>query len=343
MLEEGERVAALEASAGVAPGQGGGVAGAATDSLDFSGSSDSTTLARSHAGARLESSDPLALFEPARSPETTTANAPTSSPPAHSPFSSPSSSPAPAQAPPGTAALFAPLQGTIVSIEVAPGARVHAGQPLLIMEAMKMEHVIAAPQSGHVRAIAVVPRETVYEGHALLFIEPAEVEGELEVSDDAIEAAAQWAFDHGHRVLVDPAPARPVSAALIACRPILTPNAGEAGELSGEKSPATAAKELALMTGSPVAITMGERGVVVVDGDLVEKLPSYRVDVVDTTGAGDTFSGALAVNLSESMPFAQAVQRAQAAAAISTRAAGARAGMPAKSELAVFLAGSAMP
>ncbi len=165
----------------------------------------------------------------------------------------------------------------------------------------------------------------------------------FEVSDDAIEAAAQWAFDHGHRVLVDPAPARPVSAALIACRPILTPNAGEAGELSGEKSPATAAKELALMTGSPVAITMGERGVVVVDGDLVEKLPSYRVDVVDTTGAGDTFSGALAVNLSESMPFAQAVQRAQAAAAISTRAAGARAGMPAKSELAVFLAGSAMP
>lgn len=163
----------------------------------------------------------------------------------------------------------------------------------------------------------------------------------FEVSDEAIEVAAQWAFASRHRVLVDPAPARPLSVALIACRPIVTPNAGEAAGLSGESAPQVAAVEITRLTTSPVAVTLGRMGVVVADGDLVGTFPSYEVDVVDTTGAGDTFSGALAVSLSESRLFTDAVQRAQAAAAMSTRAAGARLGMPTKSELEAFLAGRA--
>ncbi len=86
--------------------------------------------------------------------------------------------------------LHAPMQGTIVSIEVLEGDAVRQGQPLLVMNAMKMEHVIAAPASGVVRRVAVHEGDTVPEGHPLVFIEPRDVE----LSD--AERAAQIDLDH---------------------------------------------------------------------------------------------------------------------------------------------------
>lgn len=159
----------------------------------------------------------------------------------------------------------------------------------------------------------------------------------FEVRDEAIEVAAEWAFALGHRILIDPAPARQLSEALVACRPMLTPNAGEAEALSGQSSPGVAAGVLGGLTTRPVAVTMGHEGVLIVHDDLQETIPAYEATVMDTTGAGDTFSGALAVGLSEARSFVEAVQRAQAAAAISTQAEGARSGMPTRAELDAFL------
>jgi acetyl/propionyl-CoA carboxylase alpha subunit/acetyl-CoA carboxylase carboxyltransferase component len=78
--------------------------------------------------------------------------------------------------PEGTVPMRAPMQGTIVSIAVKEGDAVAQGQPLLVMDAMKMQHEIASPARGYVRRIAVEPGETIYEGHALLFVEEADVE-----------------------------------------------------------------------------------------------------------------------------------------------------------------------
>ncbi len=77
--------------------------------------------------------------------------------------------------PEGTVAVAAPMQGTIVSLDVAEGDRVHAGQQLFVMEAMKMEHVIRAHVSGIVRQITVAKGDAVFEGHPLAFIEEADV------------------------------------------------------------------------------------------------------------------------------------------------------------------------
>jgi acetyl/propionyl-CoA carboxylase alpha subunit/acetyl-CoA carboxylase carboxyltransferase component len=79
-------------------------------------------------------------------------------------------------APEGTVRVPAPMQGTIVSLAVKEGDAVAAGQPLLIMDAMKMQHEIRSPTRGYVRRIAVEPGETIYEGHALLYVEEADVE-----------------------------------------------------------------------------------------------------------------------------------------------------------------------
>jgi acetyl/propionyl-CoA carboxylase alpha subunit/acetyl-CoA carboxylase carboxyltransferase component len=79
-------------------------------------------------------------------------------------------------APEGTVAVPAPMQGTIVSLSVKEGDAVAAGQPLLIMDAMKMQHEIRSPARGYVRRIAVEAGETIYEGAPLLFVEEADVE-----------------------------------------------------------------------------------------------------------------------------------------------------------------------
>jgi len=161
----------------------------------------------------------------------------------------------------------------------------------------------------------------------------------FEVNDGAIEEAARWAYRSGHRVIIDPAPARSLSPALIACEPILTPNTGEAKAMIGESSPEGAAIELARSTSSPAVVTLGGQGVVVADGNFVKAFAPYDAEVVDTTGAGDAFSGSLAVHLSQSREFSEAVKRSQAAGALSTQAAGARTGMPTRNELDSFLSG----
>ncbi|GGC61471.1 carboxyl transferase domain-containing protein [Chelatococcus reniformis] len=80
-------------------------------------------------------------------------------------------------APEGLVAVAAPLQGTIVGIDVAAGTPVRAGQPVLVLEAMKMEHVVTAEVSGIVRQILVAPGDTVFERSPLVFVDPAEVDG----------------------------------------------------------------------------------------------------------------------------------------------------------------------
>src|SRR4051812_15587848 len=82
--------------------------------------------------------------------------------------------------------VTSPLQGTVVSIDVAPGDIVRPGQPLLVLESMKMEHVIAADFGGVVATIAVAAGDTVLPGDALVFVEP----GTTTTSDAGPVAAA---------------------------------------------------------------------------------------------------------------------------------------------------------
>ena len=77
-----------------------------------------------------------------------------------------------------TIPVASPMQATVVSVDVKEEDRVIANQPIAILEAMKMEHVVTASASGIVRRINVRPGDMVFEGHALLFIEPSPVEAQ---------------------------------------------------------------------------------------------------------------------------------------------------------------------
>ncbi len=75
----------------------------------------------------------------------------------------------------GLSSIKAPMQGMIVKFDVKKGEEIWKGKPLLIMEAMKMEHEVLSSISGIVKEIKVQPQDTVFEGHSLMTIELAEV------------------------------------------------------------------------------------------------------------------------------------------------------------------------
>ncbi len=85
-----------------------------------------------------------------------------------------------------TIPVTAPMHGTIVSIDVAPGQSVPEGTPLLVIESMKMEHLVSAPAGGIVRGVPVEPGEIVTEGQVLVDLE----ESDVEAAEDSATATA---------------------------------------------------------------------------------------------------------------------------------------------------------
>ena len=117
-----------------------------------------------YAGARVDSRDPLALFaHDAEVKATQAAPDQTAAPPAAGPE--------------GATGVSSPMQGTIVSLDVAAGDEVRTGQQVAVVEAMKMEHVIAAPHDGVVREVTMAESDVVREGYPIVFIEEASVTG----------------------------------------------------------------------------------------------------------------------------------------------------------------------
>ncbi len=123
------------------------------------------------AGARVDASDPLAVLAHG----------------AGGPGAAGAREEAAAAAADGLVAVESALQGTIVSLEVEPGSPVRAGQVLVVMEAMKMQHEVAAPVAGTLDRVTVAVGDTVYAGHVLAYLEPGEVEGAAEDTSQDVD------------------------------------------------------------------------------------------------------------------------------------------------------------
>lgn len=93
-------------------------------------------------------------------------------------------------APPGADTIAAPMPGSVISVEVSVGEAVKRGQPLLILEAMKMHHVIEASAPGVVAGTPVAPGDTVAETDALIFVHAVEDDGTSAEVVDAIDVDA---------------------------------------------------------------------------------------------------------------------------------------------------------
>jgi ribokinase len=166
-----------------------------------------------------------------------------------------------------------------------------------------------------------------------------------EIPVEAVAAAVEMTTVADVPCILNPAPVLPGLAGLLVPRPgrrgpLLTPNAGELAALAGPGPTGVRAVGLAARTGGSVVVTLGGEGALVVGpGGSVEHLPPLPTTVRDTTGAGDTFNGVLAAHLAGGAALADAARAANAAAALSVREAGARAGMPTAAAVAGALAG----
>jgi len=186
-----------------------------------------------------------------------------------------------------------------------------------------------------------------------------------EIPRDGVGAALEIGRQRGATTILNPAPADDLDAATLALADVLTPNETELAILAGPRAawggPELAARHLLAgrsaadappagrgAAGPPagvrvpaVVVTLGAAGALIVRaGSPAVAVPAPSVHPVDTTGAGDTFNGALAAGLADGLDLVMAVRRAVAAAALSTTRPGARGGMPTRAELEAFLAGT---
>lgn len=147
----------------------------------------------------------------------------------------------------------------------------------------------------------------------------------LEIGTDAAHAALRLAHDDAVLTILNPAPADARTVELLEVVDILTPNRGELATLAAVAEPRTVDEVRAVCAGlrertgyaGAIVVTMGADGVLVDhDGGSEHVEPITVPRVVDTTGAGDTFSAALAVALHEQTPFLDAARFAAAAGAL---------------------------
>ena len=143
---------------------------------------------------------------------------------------------------------------------------------------------------------------------------------QLEFNLNAVVRVVEIAHELHIPVILDPAPYQKIPESVIKKATYLVPNEVEALQLLEEKAalpPAELAEKLYRRFGCNIIITLGDKGCYIRTESLSVLIPTYPLKPVDTTGAGDTFSGAFAYALSEGMPLEKAVDTALAASSLS--------------------------
>jgi len=161
---------------------------------------------------------------------------------------------------------------------------------------------------------------------------------QLETPVAEVTALARRARAGGARVVLNAAPMRALDDSLLAAVDVLIVNETEAAALAASlespQSPTGLAAHFANRFGGAAIVTLGAAGLVFASNDAQLSLPSPRVDIVDTVGAGDALVGALAAALDRSTPWPRALREGVAAGALACTRPGAQAALPWRSEIA---------
>jgi ribokinase len=157
---------------------------------------------------------------------------------------------------------------------------------------------------------------------------------QLEIPLESVNRAVELAKKHGIRTILNPAPIQKLPKDLLEMVDFVTPNEHEQAllfaSIDGTDQELEKLKEKCI-------VTKGSKGVMIYkNGEKIE-IPSIQVEAVDTTGAGDSFNGALATALCEGLEIEEACRFANVVGAISVTKLGAQTGMPTKKEVEEFL------
>lgn len=161
---------------------------------------------------------------------------------------------------------------------------------------------------------------------------------QLEIPVDAVLAGIQIARQAGVRVILDPAPAMQQIPNELLAVDLLCPNESEAAMLTGQPVQSiddaiAAANTLHQRGAANVAITLAERGTLLMSNGESHLIPAFPIKSIDSTAAGDAFAGSLAVRWLQSGDLQAAVSFANAAGALTASKQGAQASMPTQNEI----------
>lgn len=165
---------------------------------------------------------------------------------------------------------------------------------------------------------------------------------QLEIPVETVTYAASVARQNGLRVILNPAPARQLPGPLLADVDILVPNESELQLLTNMPvtnvdSAETAARALLAKRVGTVIVTLGSNGALIVTDGQVQHIPSFKVNVVDTTAAGDAFIGGLAAALLNGKTLEEAVRYGNASGALAATKFGAQPSLPTQDEVEQLL------
>ncbi len=193
--------------------------------------------------------------------------------------------------------------------------------------------VLSAGANGKVSSVDV--DSASFADHKLLLLQ-------LEIPIPTVLSATRRAHENGLHIILNPAPAKSLPEEMISLVDYLIPNETELSLLAGmdvndTPSAERAAKSLLERGVKNVIVTLGSKGVMIVTGTQVTHVGTYKVDVVDTTAAGDAFIGGFAYSLLQNKSLEIAVRYGCACGALATTKFGAQPSLPTKKELENFI------
>lgn len=208
-----------------------------------------------------------------------------------------------------------------------------SGVALITVNAKGENAIVVAPGANYALLPADVDnaRDSIADADVVVL--------QLEIPAETVEHTVRLAKSLGTRVVLNPAPMRPMSPEILSYVDILTPNEYEAAGLLGkpgesvDDDPEPAAQKLISMGARCVVITLGEKGAYLAGEGLSEYIEPIIVNAVDTTAAGDAFTGALACALAEGRDLRESAIFATRVASVSVTRMGAQPSMPSRAEI----------
>jgi ribokinase len=214
-------------------------------------------------------------------------------------------------------------------LHIEPG--IASGSALIMVDRNGDNYLAVAPGANYSLSPShLEAAEAAFHGAGMVVMQ-------MEIPTATILRSLQFARESGTRVLFNYAPVRDLSVPVTGLMDVLVVNEKEANGLAVESVSRDAAKRLKQLGARTVIVTLGAAGIWIESDEFCGHLPAFAVEAVDTTAAGDTFCGALAVALVEGQPLREAVRFASAASAISVMREGAQPSIPHRGEIDAFL------